>query len=308
MSIQPRLSICVATYNHEKYIAEALESFLQQKTNFSFQIIIGDDASTDSTPQILREYATKYPDIIKPILREKNISPIKNSLDIYSRAKTEFVAICDGDDFWTNKNKLQRQVDYLDVHPECAITYHKTCIRYADGSHDDIEYPSPTKRFDKTILTLEDLAVRNPMHTSSLVYRWRFQSEDIRKFMPDDICPGDYFLALLHAETGNIAFIDSVMSVYRVHSGGMSFGIHKKRYDLVWLQYGLEELNFHRAVDTHFNSRLHRYFRIAIEKKSRAVLDAYLQHRAFDKLATFSNEHPKYYEMAIDYKKQLEQL
>lgn len=300
MSPAPRLSICVVTYNHEKFIAGTLDSFLRQKTNFPFQIIVGDDASTDSTPQILRAYAEKYPDIVKPILREKNISPIKNSLDVYAHAKTEFVALCDGDDSWSDENKLQTQVDYLDAHPETAISYHLTCIHHEDFSRDDYLYPPPAKRFNKDVMTLDDLAVGNPMHTSSVVYRWRFKDADIRAFMPDNISPGDYFLSLLHAEVGNIAFIDRVMSVYRVHSGGMSFGLRKQRYDLVWLKYGLEELNFHRAVDRHFDSRLYKYFHNAIERKAVAVLTSYIRHGAFDKLAEYRREHPNYYELAVD--------
>ena len=302
MSERPlRLSICVVSYNHEKYIAQALEGFLKQKTNFAFQVIVGDDASTDATPKILRDYAEKYPEIIIPVLREKNISPINNSIDVYSRAKTEFVAICDGDDYWTDENKLQMQVDLLDAHPEFAVCYHPTTIHFMDGSRADIEYPIPAYRFNKKILTLHDLATRNPMHTNSIVYRWRFQSADIRQAMPNNICPGDYFLALLHAENGGIALIDRVMSVYRVHSGGMSFEIHK-RPDLVWLKYGLEELNFHKAVDGHFSYQLNKYFRSSLEKKSSAILLSYLRHGAFDKLKRYKDEYPEYYELAMEHR------
>lgn len=308
MRAEPRLSICVVTYNHEAYIAEALDSFLAQKTDFPFQIIVGDDASTDKTPEILRAYAARYPDIVKPVLRPTNISPIKNSLDLYSRAKTEFVAVCDGDDYWCDDSKLQRQIDYFVAHPDIAVCFHNTRIRHMDATQDDIIYPPPHKRFDKDVLSLEELAIRNPMHTSSVVYRWRFKDADIRDFMPDTICPGDYFLALLHAETGGIGFIDRIMSVYRVHNGGMSFELHKKQYDLTWLKYGLMELAFHKAVDRHFAGRLRPYFHVALERKARAVLDAFLRHGAFDKLAIFRDEYPDYYAMAVDYHRSLVQL
>src|ERR1700743_1461118 len=136
-----RLSICVVTYNHEKYIAQALDSFLIQETDFAFQVIVGDDCSTDNTTNILKEYATKYPDIIKPIFREKNIGPMNNSLDVYDHAKTEYVAICDGDDYWTDKNKLQRQVDFLDRNQNFSICFHPTKIVFENG-HKPIIYPS----------------------------------------------------------------------------------------------------------------------------------------------------------------------
>jgi glycosyltransferase involved in cell wall biosynthesis len=295
----PILTICVVSYNHEKYIEQALNSFLMQKTDFPFQIIVGDDASTDKTPEILRRYAEKYPDIVKPILREKNIQPINNSLDVYSRARTEFVAICDGDDYWTDENKLQMQVDFLRGNPDCSICYHPTRIIFENNKQSDAFYPTPEYRFNKKILTIDDLAKHNPMHTNSLVYRWRFSKGDIKDFMPNDICPGDYFLALLHAEVGDAGFIDRAMSVYRVNSGGMSFELHKNP-DMVWLKYGFLELNFYRALDKHFPLRVVRGFEKSLERKSQAVLNAFVNNAAFDKLEKYHSEYPEYFQLAVE--------
>ncbi|OFW87468.1 MAG: hypothetical protein A3B66_04520 [Alphaproteobacteria bacterium RIFCSPHIGHO2_02_FULL_46_13] len=295
----PILTICVVTYNHEKYIEQALDSFLMQKTDFPFQIIVGDDASTDETPEILRRYAEKYPHIVKPILREKNIQPINNSLDVYSKAKTEFVAICDGDDYWTDENKLQMQVDFLRINSDCSVCYHPTQIVFENKKQPDSIYPTAEYRFHKRILTLEDLAKRNPMHTNSLVYRWRFSEGNIRDFMPNNICPGDYFLALLHAEVGDIGLIDRVMSVYRVNSGGMSFELHKDP-DLVWLKYGFEELNFYQAIHKHFSPHVASLFEKSLEKKAKAVLNAFVNNAAFDNLKKYHAEYPEYFKLAIE--------
>lgn len=292
-----RLTVCVVAYNHEKYIAQALDSFLMQKTDFAFQVIVGDDASTDRTPEILREYARKYPDIIKPILRNKNVGPINNSLDVYDHAKTEYVAICDGDDYWTDENKLQMQVDFLDKNRDYSICYHNTKVRFNDNSSKDIIWPPEAYRFNKTVLSLEELAIRNPMHTNSIVYRWRFCDDSIRDFMPDNICPGDYFLALLHAEKGYVGFIDKVMSVYRRHDGGMSADVNRSE-DKTWLKYGIEELNFHKAVENHFRYRLARYMRNEKIKKCVKVLKAYFNTNAYDKIEYYKQNYPEYYELA----------
>ena len=118
-----RVSVCMVTYNQKKYIAQAIDSVLMQKTNFKFELVIGDDASTDGTTDIVRQYAQKYPDIIRPILHEENVGPGKNSISIYETVKTEYVAVCDGDDYWTDEYKLQKQVDFLDKNPDFNVVF-----------------------------------------------------------------------------------------------------------------------------------------------------------------------------------------
>lgn len=125
--MKPRVTIVCITYNHSYYIGKAIEGFLMQKTNFSYEILIHDDASTDNTAEIIKSYEKRYPDIIKPIYQIENqyskgvkISPTL----LYPKAKGEYIAICEGDDFWTDENKLQIQVDYMDKHKDCSITFH----------------------------------------------------------------------------------------------------------------------------------------------------------------------------------------
>ena len=111
------VSICCITYNHEKYIRDAIEGFLMQKTDFPFEVLIHDDASTDGTADIIREYETKYPDIIKPIYQTENqySKGIKISATYnYPRAKGKYIALCEGDDYWIDPYKLQKQVDFLE--------------------------------------------------------------------------------------------------------------------------------------------------------------------------------------------------
>ncbi len=122
-----KVSICCITYNHEKYIGNALESFLMQKTNFKFEIIVHDDASTDQTPQIIKEYAEKYPDIIVPILQTKNqySQGIKIAATyIWPRVRGKYITICEGDDFWIDEHKLQKQFEKMEIDKELAFCCH----------------------------------------------------------------------------------------------------------------------------------------------------------------------------------------
>ena len=124
----PLVTIRCITYNHEPYIRQCLEGFVMQKTNFLFEAIVHDDASTDGTAAIIREYAEKYPDIIKPIYETENQYSKRNGsltriMDAHMRGK--YIAICEGDDYWIDPLKLQKQVDFMEGHPECGLCYTK---------------------------------------------------------------------------------------------------------------------------------------------------------------------------------------
>jgi glycosyltransferase involved in cell wall biosynthesis len=118
-----KVCIVVATYNQEKYIRHTLDSIVGQKTNFEYEAIVGDDCSTDGTAAIIREYAEKYPDIIVPIIREKNLGMVANTMDLTLRATGDYVAFIEGDDYWIDENKLQKQVDFLDSHPDYVACF-----------------------------------------------------------------------------------------------------------------------------------------------------------------------------------------
>ena len=125
----PLLSIACVTYNHELYIRQCLDSFLMQKTNFLFEIVIGEDCSTDNTGSIVTEYARKYPEIIKARCNKKNIGVQENSLLVFRDCTGKYIALCDGDDYWTDPYKLQKQVDFLEANKDFVICFHQIRIR-----------------------------------------------------------------------------------------------------------------------------------------------------------------------------------
>lgn len=248
-----KLSIICLAYNHGPYIRQALEGFVTQKTNFDFEVLIHDDASTDATADIIREYQQKYPHIIKPIFQTENqwskkIGICKNFL--YPNIKGKYVAFCEGDDYWTDENKLQKQVDFLDTHPDYAICFHPVTVKWEDGSnnHDEI-FPKPRYRFYKKTLTLADLLKHNFIQTNSVVYRWCLQ--DNFDVLPDGIMPGDYFLHLIHAKTGKIGFLPDIMAVYRRHSDSVWFGAGYS--DEFFIRNGRAHITFLHEVQKQFN-------------------------------------------------------
>lgn len=129
MSDIPLVSICCLTYNHVQYVAACLDGFLSQKTTFGIEILVHDDASTDGTTDIIKDYAEKYPEIIFPLYEEENqYSKYHGAMDIifnYSRARGKYIAYCEGDDYWTDPLKLQKQVDFLESHPEYSVCFHR---------------------------------------------------------------------------------------------------------------------------------------------------------------------------------------
>ena len=121
---EPLVSICCTTYNHEKYIEEALDSFLMQETDFPFEIVIDDDCSSDNSAEFIKKYIKKFPNIMHVRLRKKNVGMMENSLGNMQRAKGKYIALCEGDDYWTDANKLQIQLDLMTKNPECYLSFH----------------------------------------------------------------------------------------------------------------------------------------------------------------------------------------
>lgn len=213
-------SICCITYNHENYIADAIESFLMQKTDFSYEILIHDDASTDRTPEIIKQYESKYPDLIKPIYQTENqyskgLRTMGFNMD---RAKGKYIAICEGDDYWTDPYKLQKQVDYMEKNPECSMCVHAV-YRITSDKKKLKSHVRPNR--GNKVFTVEEViewGEGRVFATNSILYPTVFCTN--RPDFYEKAPVGDYPLAIYLALQGIVYYIDEFMSAHRVNLKG----------------------------------------------------------------------------------------
>lgn len=212
-SAAPLVSVVSITYNHENFIRDALDGFVAQETSFPFEVIVADDGSTDATQKIIAEYHDRHPDLIRPILRAENIGIHANLVDALNTARGTYLAMCEGDDYWTDPLKLNKQVEYLESHPDVAVCFHPVRVVWDDGRVDDVVFPPAD--FDDE-LTFTTLLSKNFIQTNSAVYRRLPNYDDVPAVMPLD-----WYLHALHAATGKIAMLPDTMSVYRRHAGGV---------------------------------------------------------------------------------------
>lgn len=252
-SVPPvELTVLTMTYNHEAYIAECMDSVLAQQTAFPVRHLVLDHHSTDGTADIVAAYAAKHPSI-RPVLLSRR-RPAENAAGLFSRCRTTYAALCDGDDYFTDPLKLQKQVDFLESRPHCALCFHPVAVVFESGEQPGIFPPlHMLPRGPRDEYYLADLIRCNMIQTNSVVYRWRFKDGVPEWFRPE-LCPGDWYWHLLHAETGKIGFLPEVMSVYRRHKNALykhSFvnRIEHRR------SHGMEELAAYRAVNEHFQGR-----------------------------------------------------
>lgn len=231
-----KLSICCITYNQEKYIGQTLEGMLFQQTDFDVEIIIGEDHSTDDTKKIIQEYQQKYPGKIRLMPHETNLGVRKNFAQTLLAATGEYVAICEGDDYWTDPLKLQKQVDYLDAHPKTDLCFHNCAIR-----NEDTGAEAPSNKAGQPVLTnVYDLINDWYIMTCSMVYRKNFDK------LPEwftSVFNTDYALQMLITKDGGeIGYLPDTMAVYRKHDVGESGRVWGDD-PYYWLMYMFDKLN-----------------------------------------------------------------
>lgn len=236
MAKKLKASIISISYNHEKYIQQTLNSFAMQKANFNYEIIIGDDCSSDNTQAIIREFEKQYHGKMTAILRKQNIGISANLFDVLKKAKGDYIFICEGDDYWIDENKLQTQVDFLEKHTEYSVCFHPVIIEEEGVITKDI-FPTQTSGFGLT-----SLLKQNFIQTNSVAYRRQNYSR-----LDSDILPTDWYLHIIHAQNGKIGFIDKNMSVYRKHSGGVWAGVRDNQEEF-WTKHGAGHLNFYKVI------------------------------------------------------------
>ncbi len=212
---EPLVTVRTSTYQHGPYIKECIEGVLMQKTTFPFEFIIGEDFSTDGTREIVFEYAKKYPDIIRVITADYNVGVKANGRRSFRAWRGKYFATCEGDDYWTDPNKLQAQVDILEANPEYSLCFHNATVIY-EGS----KRPShPFGVYDKDIYTIEDViekwfvSTQSALMKTSVVEHFPWRSR---------VFNGDYSLLLLAALKGPFYCINKEMSIYRKHATSLS--------------------------------------------------------------------------------------
>ena len=228
MSTTPLVSVCLTTYNHAPFIEEALDSILCQQTTFEFELLIGEDASTDGTREIVKRYENQYPSIIRAFYHErKDVIYIdgratgrRNFLNNLAHARGKFIALLDGDDYWTDPNKLEKQVALLNADEQAAICFHPCMTSLPDGKQSICPNPSSGRTF-----CFNDLLNGNVIPASSTVFRQGLISKLPPWFW--FVPAPDWPLHILNAQKGKMIFISEPMSVHRIHSSNIWMNLSK---------------------------------------------------------------------------------
>ena len=266
------VSICCLAYNHEKYIRDALESFLNQKTDFRYEVLIHDDASTDNTVKIIKEYEKKYPDIIRPIYQKENqhSKGVKISATIqYPRARGKYIAMCEGDDFWLDSSKLQKQVDYLENNPNCSLIVHAS--KNVTVNKEDIGI---NKAFEQEcdVSTEEIINGGGALFaTNSMIFKTEFTKTFPSFYLNAHI--GDYPLTIYLSLCGKVHYIPDIMSAYR--QGVPGSWSEKERNSMVQSLKNTEKMiELYENLDKDTNEKYHlvieenkKQFQTVLKKK-----------------------------------------
>lgn len=251
-----KVSVFCLAYNHEKYIRKTLEGFVMQKTNFAFEVLVHDDASTDSTADIIREYEKKYPEIIKPVYQTENqysqrISIIKTHL--LPRVKGKYIAWCEGDDYWIDPLKLQKQVDFLENNPEYAVCASRAILH--DVNKDTNSY-FPNINCDKDYNSNDIILHGGGLFaTCSLIIR-----KDVYLTKPDCFIAkgfGDYQIYLYGSFCGKVRCLNDVMSHYNSGVSG-SWTQRETNTNEKRIKHYLEFIKMLNNVDKYYNFKHHK--------------------------------------------------
>lgn len=270
MTRAPLVDVAVATYNHEKYIARAIESVLAQETSFDYRLIVGDDCSSDGTQGIIREYARRHPGRIVTLFHPERLGTAHRDrvgVKVLRLCTARYVALLDGDDFWTDPGKLQRQVDFLETHPECAACFHDAEVFYEEGA----KAPQRLHGDDqKEFSTLEDLLTTGVFPiTCTVMFRHDHLRELPERFF--EASNPDWMLSVLAAEHGTIGYIAEVMAAYRVHGGGVWSGIDA-------LRRTRQHIKSYETIDAHLGFKYTRLLSKKVEALRATLPWQYRQH------------------------------
>lgn len=250
----PKVSICIITYNQEKYIAQAMDSALMQETDFEVEIVIGEDCSTDGTAEIVKTYARKHPDMIRLLPNTENLGMIGNWARTVEACRGDYIALLEGDDFWTDKIKIQLQADDMDKRGEASLCFHKVDFITEEGVKQDDTYLN--QELEERDYNIKDV-IEKPwfIGTCSIMFR--------RSCLPSfpswvkKLKAIDKVVQLICADQGPIAYINREMGTYRIHPMGIS--------QVQWLgrenRFELTVVDIFRKFDQHTKKKHHEQIR-----------------------------------------------
>lgn len=260
------ISVIVLTYNHAKYIRQALDSILKQKTTFCYEILVGDDASTDGTSEIVKEYAERFPNVIRAFIRERNLGATKNLYDLFQHANGRYIANCEGDDYWSVPDKLQRQVNFLETHPDYSACTHN-CLQVNENGQ-----PLETQTIPwvcvKEEYTLRDFkGIYLPGQPATLVHRNFFRDashHDYSIIYKANPCIADRTVAMILAALGKIRRFTDVMSCYRIRTNPVessaTTAMFRDNPQVNWMQYEMTcQLEAYMAKEFHIPVRFTKF-------------------------------------------------
>ncbi len=294
--------ICIS-YRHEDFIAQALDSFLAQKTTFKFRVFVGEDCGGDGTADIIREYAERYPDVIVPFIRETNMGAQRNLIDLCKHANSPYIAFCEGDDYWVDNYKLQKQYDFMEEHLEYRVCTARTEIDAPEDWHLRSWYkpteggrliiPDSIPGFkNKSEYTPGDIIGINVAHTSTHFYRW-----DNSIVIPDwyyEGIIGDTPLLLLQLGNSNLAVLPDVVSVYRINEGSIFFDKDREsnflRTRLDYVHYLCGLLDY---VEDHFDDYPFTSLENRIKVETGNYLRLVVKQNDVDKIEEFFSNYPR---------------
>lgn len=221
LSSEPLVSIHMITYNHEKFIAKAIEGVVSQRVDFPIELLIGDDCSTDGTRNIILEYQKKYPHLIRVIYSESNVGPTKNFYRLYKSCKGKYIAMCEGDDCWVDNEKLAKQINFLSKHNDYAAAYHD----YTACIEGDTDKPHSSKSHVYDTDQHELILGGGGFQHSTICFRNNLGDFPEEFFK---VTGGDLFLRSLLGNLGKGKYIrDITPSIYNIHAGGIWSGLKK---------------------------------------------------------------------------------
>ncbi len=266
---KPLVSVCMATYNHQKYIAEAIESVLMQETSFDFELLIGEDESSDETRKICKKYAEENPDKIRLFLRDRSRSHLYDengkTIQIFNirwlrlSARGEFYAVCEGDDYWCDKKKLEKQILAIREYPDCAMCFHPAKVK--NMKTPELNAITAKHKDTPCLFSVEEVILGGGPFcpTASLLFR-KEAFETFDRLTADFLLPvGDVYTQICGALNGGALFLPDIMSVYRSGVEG-SWTLRNSEYT-IFVKHKLDLIKTNREIDSRLNKRYHRAFK-----------------------------------------------